>query len=474
MISFYMEFLKEMTVKRKNNEHIMETNKGGEYMDLKEKILNKTIYSIKFKLIIAVVIVQCLSSYIGQGVNMAMLRARHTFEDIGISTYLFDGSVGIFISTVISICISIFIIVYIYDRLVLKRLRKVLRFTKELGNGVLSEKLNFKGNDDISRLGNSLDKAASNIKLLVSEIMGASNKINLSSGDILALVSSSHESISTINETSSILSHDAFQLIDTAHQADSSINSIKKAMDELLQRVKVGAESANEMESSAYQMKLKVTNSLEKAKATNSEIQEKIQNAIKAGEIVDEIILMSDSIKNISEQINLLSLNASIEAARAGEHGKGFAVVASEVKKLAGQSADTIANVDNLVNQVREVFNKLTMSSQDLLHYIKHIVKEDYELLLQNGDQYQKDAKIISRVTEEVTYSAELVSNSIEAISKVINQVVDVSGKTSNSTEKINTSLSEINVIMDGSKNSVEGQVNLVEHLKKSVEKFEI
>ncbi|MNP01949.1 Methyl-accepting chemotaxis protein 1 [compost metagenome] len=349
-----------------------------------------------------------------------------------------------------------------------------MKFTKELGNGILSEKLNFKGNDDISRLGNSLDKAASNIKLLVSEIMGASNKINLSSGDILALVSSSHESISTINETSSILSDDAFQLIDTAHQADSSVNNIKKAMDELLQRVKVGAESANEMESSAYQMKLKVTNSLEKAKATNSEIQEKIQNAIKAGEIVDEIILMSDSIKNISEQINLLSLNASIEAARAGEHGKGFAVVASEVKKLAGQSADTIANVDNLVNQVREVFNKLTMSSQDLLHYIEHIVKEDYELLLQNGDQYQKDAKIISRVTEEVTYSAELVSNSIEAISKVINQVVDVSGKTSNSTEKINTSLSEINVIMDGSKNSVEGQVNFVEHLKKSVEKFEI
>ena len=443
-------------------------------MNVKEKILNATLYSIKFKLIVIVAIVQCLSSYIGQVVNMAMIRGRHTFENIGLSTYLFDGTAGMLISTVISVAITIFMIIYIYDRLILKRLRKAVKFTKKLGNGVLSEKLNFKGKDDISELGNSLDKAASNIKSLVSEIMGASNKINSSSKDILTLTNSSHKSISTINETSSILYQDAFFLIDTANQAASSIKRIEEAMDELLNRVKAGADSAAEMEKRASQMKQKVTYSLEKANLTNNEIQEKIGYAIKAGVVVDEIADMSSSIKDISQQINLLSLNASIEAARAGEYGKSFAVVASEVKKLAEQSAETMINVDNLVKQVKEVFNNLSMSSQDILNYIEHSVKEDYELLLQSGEQYQKDARTLSRVTEEVTYSTGLVSDSVEEISKVINQVVGISGKTSDSTEKINISLSEINSIIEGSKKSVEGQVSLVDHLKKSVDKFEL
>ncbi|MNW41436.1 hypothetical protein D3C74_185730 [compost metagenome] len=55
------------------------------------------------------------------------------------------------------------------------------------------------------------------------------------------------------------------------------------------------------------------------------------------------------------------------------------------------------------------------MSWHDLLYYIEHTVSEDYELLLQNGEQYQKDARIISYITEEVTCSAKLVSDSVEA-----------------------------------------------------------
>ncbi|MBU3178076.1 hypothetical protein KPL47_17250 [Clostridium estertheticum] len=78
------------------------------------------MYSIKFKLVIAVVIVQCFSSYIGQGVNLAMARGRHTLQDMGANTYLFDGTIGMVLSTSISIIISVFIIVYFYDRLVLK------------------------------------------------------------------------------------------------------------------------------------------------------------------------------------------------------------------------------------------------------------------------------------------------------------------------------------------------------------------
>jgi len=239
-----------------------------------------------------------------------------------------------------------------------------------------------------------------------------------------------------------------------------------------LDKLKAGTTASEEMELRASQMKLKVAQSLEKAHATYSEKQEKILKAIEAGGIVEELIFISDTIKKIAEQTNLLALNAAIEASRAGEQGRGFAVVSGEVKKLAEQSADTISNVENLVFQIREVFNRLSTSSQDILMYIDINVKSDYELLLQTGTEYQKDAKLLNTIASEVSSAARLMNDSIEDISRVIHRVVEVSDGTSSSSEKINSSLSEIHTVMNGAKEAMEHQAILVNRLETSVGKF--
>lgn len=154
-------------------------------------------------------IVQCFSSSIGQTVNLAIWQGRKALKRIGIATDYFDGTIGVFVSASISIIISVFIIVYIYDKLVLKRLKKVLDFTKKLGNGDLSEELKFRGHDDISILEESLNKAAMNIRFLVSDIINISKNINISSCELLEETKKSYSSINIINSTSSILSNDA-------------------------------------------------------------------------------------------------------------------------------------------------------------------------------------------------------------------------------------------------------------------------
>lgn len=441
-------------------------------MNIKEKILDITLHSIKFKLVAAVVLVQLFTSSIGQGVNLVLKQGRAALGQVGVRTDYLNGNVGMYVSSGLSLIISVFIIVLIYDTLVLKRLKKVLAYTERLKNGDLSGELKFSGNDEIGRLGKALDKANTNIKMLVSDIMEISKNINNSAYELLASTKSSSSSITNINMSSTALNEDALNLINTAQKANLSIERISAATNYLLNKVNTALDSSDEMKARAAHMKEKVSYSLEKADMKCKEKQEKILKSIEAGKIVEEIRVMSDTIKGISAQTNLLALNASIEAARAGEQGKGFAVVAEEVKKLADQSTEAISNIENLVAAVKEVFDNLSISSQDILEYINTNVKADYQLLLETGEQYENDAKLINNISTEVTSSAKLMNTSVEEINKIIDNVLEKSSKTSDSTGEIDASLSEISSVMNEVNNSMENQVNLADKLEKSVEKF--
>lgn len=125
-----------------------------------------------------------------------------------------------------------------------------------------------------------------------------------------------------------------------------------------------------------------------------------------------------------------------------------------------------------MVSQVREVFDNLAVSSQDVLAYIDENVREDYELLIQTGERYQKDAKLISGISEEVTLATKQMNHSLEKIEKVVSYVVCISEKNSDSTSEINGNLSEINIIMDGTYETAQQQMDIVKKLENSVEKF--
>ena len=439
---------------------------------MKEKILNSTLYSIKFKLVAAIVLVQLFSSNIGEGVNILIKQGMSALESVGVNESILNGNIGLYVATGLSTVISVFIIVFAYDKLVLKRLKKVSTFTEKIGNGDLSYTLDFSGNDEISRLGKSLDKANINIKHLLSEVDTTAKTIKDTSYELATSTKNASSSINTIHTTSSILSEDALSLINSTALANTSIEEIKETNHFLLTQVTSALSSSSDMEKRATQMKEKVAVSLNKANITYIEKQDNILKAIEAGKVVEEISVLSDTIKEISSQTNLLALNASIEAARAGEQGKGFLVVAEEVKKLADQSSHAISNVENLVTQIREVFHNLSQSSQDVLEYINHNVKEDYELMIQTGENYQADASLINQISTQVSSSANKMNTSIEAINRVINTVVKTSKQTSNYTDEINASLSDINEVMDEATSSMDQQNILVNQLSNSMNRF--
>lgn len=446
----------------------------GENKTVTHKKPSKRFNSIQFKLVIVVLIVQIASSNIGGIINNSMYQGKKALEQMGVGTYFLDGSFGVAISAVLNIIICSLLIVLMYDRLILKRLKKVIAHAENLGQGDFSKKLNFKGSDDISLLASSLDKAVGNVQELLGDISDSSRSMNASSAGLLGSVSHASTSIHQINDSASALAGETESLSANMEEASAATESIRQSVDVLLDRASHAAAASEQIRSHAKQTKEELLRSIRKADTMYAQRHSEIMQAVEREKVVDEIETIAAAIRNIAVQTGILALNASIEAARFGEEGKGFAVVAEEVKKLAEQSGAAVGNVDQIVAQIRQVFTDLSSSSKNVLDYMEREVKPQFGMLLQSSAGHEEEAERMHGIASAVNESAETVGHSVNDIGKVIEFVTGLSVRTVDNVEEINASLSGISSALEQTEQSTQEQNALADRLSERVGQFTI
>ena len=207
--------------------------------------------------------------------------------------------------------------------------------------------------------------------------------------------------------------------------------------------------------------------SSDKAMAIFEDMRKRTAEAIEKSKVVAKINELTDDIRSISSQTNLLSLNANIEAARAGDAGRGFAVVATEIGVLANQTFQTVDGINEIVKDVNEAVHNMTDCMEVVMHFLEETVVADYGTFGQVGERYEKDAasfadsmqKIYSEISElnrkitEIADTMDGVNRTISESADGVNLIAEKSGdavkKTLEGYEHLHESESSLNLLKE-------------------------
>lgn len=301
-----------------------------------------------------------------------------------------------------------------------------------------------KSRDEIGQLNNSFGRMIVSLRGMIRGMSVEANRLSASCQQLSAAIQEISAEVESTNYLTQEIATGMEESSASTEEVSSLSNKIARTAEELVRSFDNGARTADEARDRSEKVKAKIEADTRSSKSVYRDKEERILKAIDKGKVVVEIGKAAEIISNIADQTSLLALNAAIEAARAGEHGRGFAVVAEEVRKLAEQSAKTVASVQSVIDQVQDAFKNLSENAGELLNYINGKVSDDYDKMAAAGESYRLDAEAISDLVKYFKNRIEQVTASIEESHLSIESVAASSEQAASGSQQISQNMSAI------------------------------
>ncbi|GEM_PF-213215 len=222
---------------------------------------------------------------------------------------------------------------------------------------------------------------------------------------------------------------------------DSACREVESGVGDLAQKASDMAENSAKVIEKVDKIVAELLKSRDNTISITETSRKELADAIEGARSINDIVSISESISDISDQTNLLSLNASIEAARAGEAGLGFAVVAEQIQHLSQNTSTEIEKINEIIENVLNGVNALSAKSQAILDFINDNVIPDYNKFSDLADSYTNDARYYNDVSGTLGATSEELSASITNITSSIGTISEIQTQLSEGVENINENL---------------------------------
>lgn len=328
--------------------------------------------------------------------------------------------------------------------------------------------------DEIGVMNNGLEEMRNNINNFMKEIYDTSRIIDENAEQLEKIARQTYSSSADNSATTEELAASMEEASATTEQIKAGINDILKSLSEVTDKSATGKKLAEEIKDRADVIKTTNMSKAEKADALFIDVKNKSDAALLQAKAISKIDELTNIIKEVAKQTNLLSLNASIEAARAGEQGKGFAVVASEIRNLSSTVSETASEIDRIIGETVSAVEGLAECLGQSINFIEGTAIKDLKEIAATSDQYGKDADSIRDMLLTINGSMEMLHNITEQITASIAGINTIMEQSAAGVSDIAVKTSEVVNMSNETNKMAEKSMHSARSLKEIVLKFKL